>query len=122
MGVPSGSLVVDGIIDWLGETPVERGSRSKGNFCESAELESFAGGRLQAHNRLTSSRLRSSNSGIGNKVLPFTASHLGGLGILLWLIRNSVQLPKINLEMMSGGEPAKGGILAEVYHLGRLLT
>jgi len=32
MGVPSGSFVADGISDWLGEIPVERGWRSKGAF------------------------------------------------------------------------------------------
>jgi len=41
MGVPSGSLVVDGISDWLGAMPVERGWRSKGSFCDSAEFEAF---------------------------------------------------------------------------------
>jgi hypothetical protein len=54
MGVPSGSFVVDGISDWLGEIPFERGWRSKGSVCESAEFEAFsAGGRPQAQRRLS---------------------------------------------------------------------
>jgi hypothetical protein len=54
MGVPSGSFVVDGISDWLGEMPVERGWRSKGSFCESGEFEALsAGGRPQAERRLS---------------------------------------------------------------------
>jgi hypothetical protein len=83
MGVPSGNLVVDGIMDWLGETPAERGVRSKGNFCKSAEFDSSAGGRLQAHNRLTSSRLTVSKPGVGNTTLRL-AAHLSPNGICLF--------------------------------------
>jgi hypothetical protein len=51
IGVPSGSLVFEGISVWLGEMPLARGCRSNGSFCESADFaESSAGGRLQAHN------------------------------------------------------------------------
>jgi hypothetical protein len=57
MGVPSGSFVADGISDWLGEMPVDRGWRSKGSFCESAELGAFSGGRPQALMRLSISRM-----------------------------------------------------------------
>ena len=54
MGVPSGSFVVEGISDWLGEMPVERGSRSKGSFCESAGFEALsAGGRPHAERKLS---------------------------------------------------------------------
>jgi hypothetical protein len=54
MGVPSGSFVADGISDWLGEMPVERGWRSKGSFCESVEFVALsAGGRPQAERRLS---------------------------------------------------------------------
>jgi hypothetical protein len=54
MGVPSGSFVADGISDWLGEMPVERGWRSKGSFCESVEFVALsAGGRPQAQRRLS---------------------------------------------------------------------
>jgi len=50
--------VVDGITDWLGEMPVERGWRSKGSFCESAELEAFsAGGCPHAKQRLSDSSM-----------------------------------------------------------------
>src|ERR1700730_2868643 len=42
MGVPSGSFVADGISDWLGEIPVERGWRSKGSFSEFGEFEGLA--------------------------------------------------------------------------------
>jgi hypothetical protein len=60
MGVPSGSFVTDGISDWLGEIPVERGWRSKGSFCESAEFEALPPeslvGRPQAQMRLSISR------------------------------------------------------------------
>ena len=60
MGVPSGSFVADGISDWLGEIPVERGWRSKGSFCESAELEALPPeslvGRPQALMKLSISR------------------------------------------------------------------
>src|SRR5580658_3201516 len=57
MGVPSGSFVADGISDWLGEMPVERGSRSKGSFCESEFEASSAGGRPQAQRKLSVSRM-----------------------------------------------------------------
>jgi hypothetical protein len=64
MGVPSGSFVADGISDWLGEMPVDRGWRSKGSFCESAEFEAFsAGGRPQAQMRLSVSRTTAMRSG-----------------------------------------------------------
>ena len=57
MGVPSGSFVVEGINDWLGEMPVERGWRSKGSFCDSAAFEAFsAGGRPQPQMRLSINR------------------------------------------------------------------
>jgi hypothetical protein len=46
--------VADGISDWLGEMPVERGWRSKGSFCESVEFVALsAGGRPQAQRRLS---------------------------------------------------------------------
>jgi hypothetical protein len=62
MGVPSGSFVVEGITDWLGEMPVSRGCRSKGSFCESLELELFsAGGRPQAQ-RLSTNRTTATRS------------------------------------------------------------
>jgi hypothetical protein len=56
MGVPSGSFVAEGINDWLGEIPVERGWRSKGSFCESEFEELSDGGRPQAQSRLSVSR------------------------------------------------------------------
>jgi hypothetical protein len=57
MGVPSGSFVADGISDWLGEMPVERGGRSKGRFCESEFEALSAGGRPQAQVTLSISRM-----------------------------------------------------------------
>jgi hypothetical protein len=54
MGVPSGSFVVDGINAWLGEIPLLRGWRSKGNFWES-EFEALSGGRPQAQRQLSAS-------------------------------------------------------------------
>ena len=72
MGVPSGSFVVEGINDWLGEMPVERGSRSKGSFCESAEFEALsAGGRLQAQRRLSISRTMDYAMGVGLHVCTY---------------------------------------------------
>jgi hypothetical protein len=52
--------VANGISDWVGEIPVERGWRSKGSFCESAEFEALPlaslVGRPQEQMRLSVSR------------------------------------------------------------------
>src|ERR1700691_5953434 len=58
MGVPSGSFVVEGIKDRLGETPVERGCRSKGSFWAPEFEASSAGGRPQAQMRISISTMR----------------------------------------------------------------
>ena len=83
MGVPSGSFVADGISDWLGEMPVERGGRSKGSFCESAEFEAFsAGGRPQAQRRLSASRMIAMRPGLDGMFAPIRISTSEGRGIL----------------------------------------
>lgn len=59
IAVPSGNCAVDGIKDWLGETPEEWGCRSKGSFCvaELADVSSAElGGPLHEHVRLTAIR------------------------------------------------------------------
>jgi hypothetical protein len=66
-------LVVDGISDWLGETPADAGWRSKGSFCESEEFEALPdGGRPQA-----AIRRISTNPMIFSETV-FTAATLGG--------------------------------------------
>jgi hypothetical protein len=53
IGVPSSSFVADGINDRLGEIPVDLGSRSNGNFCESGFEDVSVGGRLQAQRKIS---------------------------------------------------------------------
>jgi hypothetical protein len=128
MGVPSGSFVADGISDWLGEMPVERGWRSKGSFCESVEFVALsAGGRPQAERRLS---VRTINIGtINSKTIDSTTidmryvSDLNDIGdILRRIVWGLVPGRKIVIESsnrQSRGKSPTGGIAARCLNSGR---